>query len=357
MRILAWPAFENTTGNPYNRLLYAPMGAHGVQVEEFSPRRAAWGAVTGRYDCWHLHWPDDLLSMTPRWAAAWRVAALIALMTAARLHGTRMVWTAHDLGPHESPHPRLEDWFWRRFVPRVDGVISLSEHGLRAARERFPALQDRPGFAIPHGHYRDAYPSAPAKKEARAGLEVPAEAPVVLYIGRIRPYKGVPRLVRVFRDMGGVEKEKPAAHLLVAGNPASEAERRRVEAAAADAGRIRLALRFIPDARLPAYLAAADLVALPYRDILHSGSALLALSFDRPVLVPGRGAMSELQAHVGPAWVRTYDEDALTPAALRAALQWALEADRSERAPLEAFGWTRLAAQTVEAYRAVLRDA
>jgi beta-1,4-mannosyltransferase len=39
---------------------------------------------------------------------------------------------------------------------------------------------------------------------------------------------------------------------------------------------------------------AADLIALPYKEILNSGSAILALSFDRPILVPAAGALAEL---------------------------------------------------------------
>ena len=57
------------------------------------------------------------------------------------------------------------------------------------------------------------------------------------------------------------------------------------------------------------YLPATDLVVLPYRDILNSGSAVLALSFDRPVLVPRRGSLGDLQNHVGRQWVRTYEGD------------------------------------------------
>ena len=355
LRVLAWPAFQNATGNPYNRLLYEPMAGLGVAVDEFSPRRAALSVVRRPYDCWHLHWPDDLLSLTPRRAAAWRVAGLLGLMTAARLRGTRMVWTAHDLGPHESPHPQLERWFWRHFIPRVDGVISLSEEGLRAARRRFPALRARPCFAIPHGHYRDAYPPAPSRQEARRDLGLPTGVPVVLYVGRIRPYKNVEQLVHVFRQTT-FQAEEPA-HLVVAGNPTSDALRHRIEAAAAGAERVHLALRFIPEERLPIYLAAADLVALPYRDILHSGSALLALSFDRPVLVPGRGAMSELKAQVGTEWVHTYPGgEGFVPGVLEDALRWARHTPRSEHAPLEAFDWERIAAQTTAVYRTVVGD-
>jgi hypothetical protein len=87
---------------------------------------------------------------------------------------------------------------------------------------------------------------------------------------------------------------------------------------------------------------------LPFRDITNSASALLSLSFDRPVLVPARGAMGELQALAGADWVSTYDGD-LTPEIL------VRELDRARRRPsgvprLEPLAWPAIARQTLSAY-------
>ena len=51
----------------------------------------------------------------------------------------------------------------------------------------------------------------------------------------------------------------------------------------------------------------SELVVLPFTEITNSGSVLLALSLDRPVLVPGVPSIDELAAEVGPGWVFTYD--------------------------------------------------
>lgn len=343
LRVLAWPAFDNTTGNPYNRLLYEAMEAQGVQVDEFTPRRA----LLGTYDIWHMHWPDDLLSIRDKQAALLRVAGLVLLMAWMRLRGTRIIWTVHDLGPHESYHPVLETWFWRFFLPQVDGFISLSRHGKKMAERVFPALQNVPGFVVPHGHYRAAYPNVLSREQARDALQVDSEASVLLYVGRIRRYKNVPHLVRIFRMV-----ESDAARLFIAGNPAERLLQRDIEKAAGDDARIRLTLEFVPDDAMQGFLNAADLVVLPYEDILHSGSALLALSFDRPVLVPDRGAMGELQAQVGADWVRTYDGP-LSPDDLTDGLHWAAETERPDAAPLDALEWPVLAEQTRNAYEAV----
>ena len=142
--------------------------------------------------------------------------------------------------------------------------------------------------------------------------------------------------------------------LLVAGAPQPPSLADEVRAAAAGDPRIRLSLGHVPDDKVQLYLRAADLVALPFRDITNSGSALLALGFDRPVLVPARGAMGELQALAGSEWVRTYEGE-LTPALLADALEWA-RAERSPASPpLEALDWSRIAEETLAFYRTLER--
>lgn len=344
MDILAWPAFENKTGNPYNRLLYRAVEEEGGRVREFTIQRA----LRDPGDIWHVHWPDDFLSY-PSPLRAWTfVLAELVLMALARLRGTRIVWTIHDLGPHESYHPRLERLFWTAFVPLVDGVVTLSDQALDRARQRFPQLRDVPSAVVPHGHYRPAYPDPVPTLEARRRRDLPADAFVAAFVGRIRPYKNVEPLVRAFRRWTA-----PDARLLVAGNPSAHSLRDAIEDAAAPDPRVHLDLRFLPDAEMPDVLGASDLVVLPYEDILHSGSALLALSFNRPVVVPDRGAMAELRSQVGEAWVFTY-EGAFTPDVFDAARAWVHATERPERAPLDALHWPRLARQHLDLYDRVL---
>lgn len=333
-------------GNPYTRLLYEAVEEHGVDVEDFSPARA----LRGGYDLWHVHWPEDFLSYPSASMAAAYVVAELLLMALARCRGTRLVWTIHDLGPHDSHHPWLEALFWPLFLPMVDGYVTLSEHAREQAQERFPVLRAVPGAVVPHGHYRPAYPAPVSQSAAREEWGLPQDAPVAAYVGRIRPYKNVEALLQAFREM-----DVPEARLLVAGNPTSERLADRIRTAAAGDPRIQLALRFIPEEKMPGVLAAADLVVLPYEDILHSGSALLSLSFNRPVLVPERGAMTELRADVGAAWVRTY-AGTLTADDVEAALRAARSDDRTDQAPLDHLEWDRLAKQTVALYERVLAD-
>ena len=337
---MARPAFKNVKRNPYNFLLYSAIRQCGAEVAEYSST----SLLTSRWDILHLHWPESLLETGSRLSALWSEKKYLFLLDYIRKRDTQVVWTVHDLKPHDLVFPDLEHRFWDAVLDRIDGLTALTRSGLDLALQRFPQLAPLPAFVIPHGHYRGQYPSGITRQEARARLQVAADNPVITYFGQIRPYKNVPRLIECVRD--GDDR----LDLFVCGRLSKrvdmETELRR---AAGDDPRIHLLLQFIPDDEVQIYLAAADLLVFPYRDILNSGSALLGLSFDRPVLVPNRGAMMELQHAVGPDWVRVYDGD-LDPNLLREALAWAITTPRPARAPLDAFDWPVIARQTIDAF-------
>lgn len=339
MRVLAWPGLGYAQ-QPYITQLYTHLERLGADVTSFTPMATA----KARFDVWHMHWPENrLIDPNPAWAAA-QTARLLAEMQAARLRGTKIVWTAHNLKQHEGRHPHLERGFWHAFVRLLDGWTALSPEGRRLAEAKFPHLERVPSFVIPHGHYCGSYPNTLSREEARRALGLSGSARVVAFVGQIRAYKNVPHLVRTFRTLPG------EVALVVAGRAKDEWLRRELYEAAGDDPRVKLSLRFVPNHEMQTYLNAADLVALPYGDILNSGSALLALSFGTPVLVPALGAMEDLRRYAGNAWVRTFAGDLSTPA-LADALSWAA----APRPPLDlsALDWEGIARSTLEAFTAV----
>ena len=274
-------------------------------------------------------------------------AVFVVILTLARLRGTRIIWTIHDLGSNDRLHPRLEHWFWNWFTQRIDAIIGLTHHSLTLADERFRSIRQLPRYVIPHGHYADAYPQHLSQTKARALLNLPDSATVVLHFGLLRPYKNVPDLIRCFASANLSE-----AILLVAGKPFDEVIERQVQECAehycASQTDIRLVLQHIPDADVAMYFSAADLVVLPYERILNSGAVILALSQNKPVLVPALGSMQEHQTSFGDQWIRLYTDN-LTADHLVAAVGWVNKTRRSTP-NLQTLDWTELARQTKEAY-------
>lgn len=337
--VITWPAWSATGTNPYLRLLYGHLEKLGVTVEGGSP----WRLLCGNHDIWHLHWPERALTRRPGRPRVLRVLVLFALLRWRRARGTKIVWTVHNLAPHD----RVADWaeaaFFRALVRAVDGAVFLTRASRDQALERYPGLASVRLAVIPHGHYREPYPAAD-RAAARRTLGLDPDDPVVLFFGQLRAYKNVPHLLTVFADLRG-----PRSRLLIAGPTSDEALADEIRALAAADPRVTLKLGLVPEDEVAALFAASDLVVLPFRAVLNSGSTLLALSLDRPVLVPSTAPFLELQQIVGPEWVWLYD-GALTTGCLEEAIAQACGRQHGLRAPLAPFAWERIAQQTLALY-------
>jgi glycosyltransferase involved in cell wall biosynthesis len=173
------------------------------------------------------------------------------------------------------------------------------------------------------------------RAQARERLGVSPDEFVYLHVGRCRPYKGLEALMTAFPQVA------PPAELIIAGKFSSSAYQREILARADTLAKVLVVPRSIADDELQLYLNACDCVVLPYRAVLTSGTALLALSFGRPVIAPDMGAMRD---HVAPGSGILYD-----PAQPDGLLR-AMQDIRSRRFDAEAikgqareFSWSRLA--------------
>jgi beta-1,4-mannosyltransferase len=339
MRALVFPSDGPKIDNPYCDLLYRNMERLGVVPVAFAPMRA----IFGNYDVFHLHWPEYYLAHRPVKALVGTLGLLLIVLWL-RLRGTRIVWTAHNLHSHKLIYPRAERWFWRAFTVMLDGYIALSEASVHQACAEFPRLRSVPFFVIPHGDYRSSYPATISKPDARGQLGISAEESVVLFFGGISTYKNVPHLVETFRRTSLAN-----ATLVIAGCASRREDEQEVREAVAGSSGIQLHLKRIPKEEVQVFFAAADLVVLPFLEIMNSGSAMLALSFDRPVLVPARGSLPELQTRVGGDWVRTYPSE-LDVDELESGIAWSRNAKRATRAPLTDFDWAGIARDTLAMY-------
>jgi beta-1,4-mannosyltransferase len=339
MRVLIFPNDKSAIGNPYCDLLYGNMQTHGVVVEPFSMSRALFGS----WDIFHLHWPEYYLSTPPLKATIGTLGLLFSIVWL-RFRGTRIVWTAHNLHSHNLRYPKIERRFWSVLTTLLDGYIALSDASAVQARATFPALQSKTLAVIPHGDYRGTYPATATKTDSRKKLGLSNSEKVVLFFGGISPYKNVPHLIETFQQLN-----LRGATLVVAGRPATPNDKKEVLAAVQQNTRVQLHLKRIPVEDVQTFFAAADLVALPFQEIMNSGSAILALSFDRPALVPNRGSLPELQRQVGAEWIRTFQGE-LSPDKLRSAIEWAADTDRPEHPDLSAFAWPTIARDTISLY-------
>ena len=276
----SYPALRKTT-NPYLKQLHVGLAEH-VDVQSFSWR----DALLGRFDVLHVHWPEVMLRSPSTWRRWLRRGALAAILLRVRLSERALVRTVHNPEPHELGS-RLE----RDLLRLVDRWTTLFV--LLVSDTPVPVV-GAPHLVIPHGHYRDWF----------NGVAVPASEPGRLaYVGLVRRYKGVEELLEVF---GRTAADRPLWRLRIVGRSQDAGLTAAIEAAARIDGRITARLEYVPDADLADEVGRADLVVLPYREMHNSGSALLALSLGRPILVPENAITAALAAEMGDSWVQTY---------------------------------------------------
>ena len=102
------------------------------------------------------------------------------------------------------------------------------------------------------------------------------------------PYKNVDGLVRAFRELRG------DVTLLIAGRFHDPSYEKEILTLARGDPRIRICPGYVPDDKVHTYLTACDAVVVPYREILTSGTAMLALSCGRPVVSVFLGFLRDL---------------------------------------------------------------
>jgi glycosyltransferase involved in cell wall biosynthesis len=191
---------------------------------------------------------------------------------------------------------------------------------------------------VPHGHYRTWFERMP-----RAAV-VPGR---LGYVGLIKPYKGVERLVDAFAEASAID---PALSLHVAGKPVDREVERRLEVAAERIAGLRTTLRYLSEEEFAEVITSSELVVLPYRFMHNSGAALAALSLARPVLVPDNEVNRELSAEVGPGWMHFFTGD-ISASALVGALRAVQAAPPRGEPDLGAREWKDAGSAHAHAYR------
>ena len=301
--------------NPYQRLLYDHAGA------ELHPRP---GTVTdaltllrrkanGSRVIFHLHWEDAAYRNEPDEAQAWAAAqAFLSELEAFADAGGRILWTLHNTAPHDGRWLGVHEALVGRLPQLVDFVHVHSHVAAAWAAERLDIDPGRIAI-VPHGNYLPLYhPMNGSAVGVRAGFGLPEEARVLLLFGRLGAYKGAEALLAALARL-----DAPELHLVIAGREVDPLEPLLAPLPPPLLARIHRRTGSVSEEEVEPLFAAADAVVLPYRSILTSGTALLALSLRRPVIAPAFPSLRELLENGEDALLYRPDD----PAGLEDALQ------------------------------------
>ena len=182
----------------------------------------------------------------------------------------------------------MEIFFTRILANYADTIIAHCDSAKSEIATLFKVEDRNKIVVVPHGNFTNLYPNSTSRQQARAQLGVQTGDFVFLYLGLVRPYKGVDELIESFCKLN-----LPGTILIVAGKAPDAEFARYIAEKAKESEGIRLALKFVPDNQIQVYMNSADVVVLPFQDILTSGTLILAMSFGKPVIVPCLGCVSD----------------------------------------------------------------
>lgn len=350
LNVLMMPDFRE--GNPYQSLLGKALDGLGVNVafpngyRRICPLYRATQEQQPPVDVLHLHWLTPYLR--GRNLASYLFYALkfrvdVALV---RRRGVRVVWTIHNRISHESRFPRLEMWARRALARAADKIIV---HSRAALAELTHELRLNPAktSVIPHGHYRDIYHPAVEQRAAREALGLPAEGLVYLCFGIVRRYKNIEGLLSVWKSAAG----RPTGRVLVLAGEALEPDYAgQVRELARGCPNTIAHLQRIEDERVQLYFSAADIVVLPFQRMLTSGSLLLAMTFDKPVIAPRLAVIAEALGPAGDLLYDPQDERGLAGAIESAARTDLRSLAGRTRRQCDQLAWRAIAQQTSHTY-------
>lgn len=304
-----------------------------------------------RPDIVHLHWPEAMMTRDGVRGDTGEVVldVFLALRKLQRA-GIRLVWTMHNLVPHERESPDAEEAVYRLFAAVVDGVSHHSHWGKAKALETYAYRGVH--AIVRHGYRPESARLMPSRTDARKALDIPHDLRVYLWFGGIRAGKRLEVLVEAMK-----RRDDPSELLLLPtrGDP-QHVEEIRSQAAGARTIRLLEHERFVPDETLRLYAAACDLLVFCHGDRhLTSGGPHLSQDFLRPQITLESPYAREVLGDGGIYVPNKGDRvknlcramDSITPDLLE-------EKTRLIKAGRKAFAWRKSGLATAKLYRKVL---
>lgn len=279
--------------NPYQSLMIAGLmrqnlcAFHGVNDRFLGIIR-----TQIRYQPDYLHFDWIVSYYYRRWSWLTLLSVLgfcLQLELIYRFTSTRIVWSLHNLLPHDLPHIFIHRFCQRFIAKRCEWIRVFSEDTISKASKELH-LPTNKFHVLPEGDYTLFYPNESSFEVARRRLNIPISAQLLLFLGSIRPYKGLRDLLQIIplidnSDLilliAGAVPDKAYAKQLVKEFPPN----------------CLLHAHFIPVDELQYYFNAADAVVLPFSEVENSGSVILAMGFRKPVIAPRSGVIVKRLHH------------------------------------------------------------
>lgn len=340
--------------NPYQKQLSEHLIKLGVQVQGVDKRKIFLPTAVNQWspNILHIHWLHTFFKAPNTTQSLFRLVKFVSGLIILRIMGVKIVWTAHNLKIHENLYPLLDEICAFVIVRLAHAVIAHCEAAKCEIATTLRLKNKDKIFVVPHGNYIGCYENTLDQGEARKALNIPNSNLVFLFLGLIRPYKGVFELLEAFKQL-----HRNEVQLVIAGKVWNDELSEQVRQKTESHDNIKFMPGFVPDAQIQVYMNACDVVVFPYRDVLTSGAVILAMSFGRTCIAPRMGCIGEILDNSGAFLYDPNLEEGLFQAMNRAVENSAdlLRMGEYNKQLADQWSWNHVAQKTLNVYQWCLR--
>lgn len=286
-------------GNSYQRNLYSEQSIFNYQVEAVDQlcinAKLAHLSLSDR-SVFHQHWLKELY-----WRAKDRTTGIraidyhIGILKSLRAFGVSILWTLHNLIDHDATCLQAELCTYAlKEMAKVSDTIFIHTEMAGVQLSKFCNLNLSVKFKlIPHPLYDNLLEKILPRPPIELDINKIAGCRLLVAVGMIRPYKGIPDLIAAFQRLSQRIQDH-GLHIVIAGHCSDPDVYKALERLDNLArSQISFVPRVLSQEEMAALMRLAAASITPYRKILTSGSFYLATTFKKPTIAPNRGMFRE----------------------------------------------------------------
>jgi glycosyltransferase involved in cell wall biosynthesis len=286
------------------------------------------------FDILHLHWiPFNWYFM------------ITSVRRLCDNYGIKMVWTIHNLKPHNPQFCNNMDVIAMRYIADwADAGIVHCERTKHEFQELYG--ESLPLYVIPHGNFNE-YVELRVRNAARRRLDIPEEKIVLLMFPPNRWNKGIRTFIEVLERL-------PSNYIgIMAGQCRDRAIRKYIlEQKKVLKNRLIVNLNYVTSDETHDYFAAADIFFMPYDDITTSGSVIHAMSYAKAIISTNKGNLYEL-VNNGVNGYLCESPDEMIQVIKSIDVEMAKKMGEMSRKIAERFDWDDIAVKTIQIYKSL----
>lgn len=210
-----------------------------------------------------------------------------------KLLGGKVVWSVHNKLPLDCRHEWI-NFKARKWLAKKTDLLLVECNSIILEISSFFSIHPDKFRVWPHPSYPPQLMPRAAAVEAinhRYNVHIKVQDRLFLMFGHISCYKQIDRVCEIFL-------EEPIQKKLVIVGPVKSGQMKyykKIKQLSQKKENIVLIPQFIKEECVPEFMNATDYVLFNYKDVLSSGGVSLAESYNKPIILPRKGCLKELE--------------------------------------------------------------